>query len=209
MSDSSPLTAATPFLDALASGAPTPGGGSAAALVGAMSAALVEMVTHLTLGRSRYAEVATEMEDLRMRGEALRIHLDSLVQQDAAAYDGFSKAMKLPRDTDEQKAARAQALAAAALAAAEVPLLTMRACFEVLELAVPVSERGNRNAVSDGGCAALMARAALRAAHLNVCVNLPYVKDEGAATRMRDEARSLLERAAEFEAAALAATNLS
>lgn len=208
MSQDSPLSAAVPFVTALSTGDPTPGGGSAAALVGALGAALVEMVTHLTLGRSKYADVAGDMEALRGRAEAMRAHLNALVEQDAAAYDGFSRAMKLPRETDEQRTARKAALAQAALDAAEVPLRTMRACFEVLELTVPVSAKGNRNAVSDGGCAALLARAALRAAHLNVRVNLPYVKDDLAVERLRNEAADLERRAAEFEQQALAATGL-
>ncbi len=202
------LSSAGPFLDALSSAAPTPGGGSAAALVGAAGAALVAMVTNLTIGRKKYAEVEDEMRALRTQSLALQRSMDALVRRDAEAYAGFMVAMKLPKETGADKAARKDAMAAAAVVAAEVPLETMRQAVAVMELAVTAAAKGNRNAASDGGVGALLARAALRAADLNVRINLPSVKDEELRVRLADEAAALSARAETLENDALAATGL-
>jgi len=175
------------FLDELASSAPVPGGGSTAALVGALGAALVSMVGNLTVGKKRYAEVEAEVKGLLDRSEALRHQLAGLLEADTQVYATLSQAYKLPRDTEEQRAAREAAVQAALKEAEGVPMQIAQACVEVLELCVPMAEKGNRAAVSDAGVAALLAEAALRSAALNVLINLASIQDEGfvAAERAR------------------------
>jgi len=203
-----PLDSCAPFLDALAGSTPTPGGGSAAALGGALGAALAGMVANLTIGRKKYAEVEDEMRAVRERAEVLRAELAGLIRKDAASYDTFMLALRLPKETDEQKAARREAMGAAAVVTTEVPIEVMRAAVEVMELARVVVEKGNRNAASDGAVAALFARAAIRAADMNVRINLPSIRDEAPRDRFAGEAGEIVARAEELERLALAATGL-
>lgn len=165
------------FLDALASGAPTPGGGGAAAVSGAMGAALVSMVCNLTIGRKRYADVEAEMREVLDRAESLRAELQQLAEDDVAAFNRLSAAYKLPRVTESDTAIRKDAIQSSLKRATEVPLRTARAAAAVLPLCPPVAERGNRAAVSDVGVAALLAHAAVRSALLNVEINLRTLED--------------------------------
>jgi len=165
------------FLDELASAAPAPGGGSAAALSGALGAALVSMVCNLTVGRKKYADVEEEMRCILAQSEALRERLTGLLEEDVAAFTQVSAAMKMPRDTEVQKAARQERLQAALKQATNVPMCVAEACARVIELCRPVGEKGNINAVSDAGVAALVAEAGLRAAALNVLINLGSIED--------------------------------
>lgn len=203
-----PLEACAPFLSALASDSPTPGGGSAAALAGATGAALVVMVCNLTCGREKYAAVDAELRDVRTAAERLRADLHAMIRRDADSYAGYMAAMKLPKATDEEKAARRTAMNAAAVAAAEVPLETMARSLDVLRLAVVVAQKGNRNAASDGCVAALLARAALRAAWMNVRINLPSIADETLRASMAAKADAMAAEAEPLEHAAIAATGL-
>jgi len=173
LTDKSVLT----FLDALASASPAPGGGSVAALSGALGAALVSMVCNLTLGKKRYNDVQEEIAGLLQQSERLRGKLTELLEADVQAYTQVSRAMQMLRDTDQQKAARAQALEAALKAATDVPLQIAEACVDVMDLCRPAAEMGNVNAVSDAGVAVLMAEAGLRSAALNVLINLGWIKD--------------------------------
>lgn len=166
------------FLDELASKAPVPGGGSGAALAGALGAALASMVGNLTAGKSRYADVQDEIENLLAQTEALRARLTDLIEEDIAAYYKLSSAYKMPRDTDEQKATRSAAIQSALREATQPPMAIAEACVEVLRLSKPLAEIGNVNAVSDAGVAALLAEAALRSAALNILINLGSIKDE-------------------------------
>jgi len=181
------------FLDALASSAPAPGGGSVAALSGALGAAMVSMVCNLTLGKKRYAEVQDEIGELVERSEALRLQLTDLLEADVQAYTGVSTAYKMPRDTDEAKVARSEAIQEALKKATIVPMQVAEACVQVLDLCTPGAEKGNVNAVSDAGVAALMAEAGLRSAALNVIINISLIKDEAFCNEMRDRLESLLE----------------
>jgi len=173
LTDKSVLT----FLDALASAAPAPGGGSVAALSGALGAALVSMVCNLTLGKKRYNDVQEEIAGLLQQSERLRGKLTELLEADAQVYTQVSHAIKMPRDTEQRKAARADALEAALKAATDVPLQVAKACVDVMDLCRPAAEKGNVNAVSDAGVAVLMAEAGLRSAALNVLINLGWIKD--------------------------------
>lgn len=166
------------FLDELASSAPVPGGGSTAALTGALAAALVSMVGNLTVGKKRYASVEEEVKALLHRSESLRQRLAKLLESDTQVYGSLSKAYKLPRNTEERKAARTAAIQTALKEAEAVPMQIAEACVEVLDLCAPMAEKGSRLAVSDAGVAALLAEAGLRSAALNVLINLAYIRDE-------------------------------
>jgi formiminotetrahydrofolate cyclodeaminase len=166
------------FLDELASSAPAPGGGSAAALAAAIGAALVSMVANLTVGKSKYADVQDDIERILARSEELRYRCVALLEKDVEAYTGVSRAYKMPRDTEEQKAARSAAIQDALKGATIVPMDLAEACVEILELCPESAEVGNVRAVSDVGVGALVAEAALRAAALNVWINLGSIKDQ-------------------------------
>jgi formiminotetrahydrofolate cyclodeaminase len=174
------------YLRQLASGDPTPGGGSAAALGGALGAALVSMVCNLTIGRERYA--ATEAEATAIREEA-RVLLDRLrrgIDEDAAAYDGVMIAYRLPRGSDEERAARTAAIQHATYEAALVPLALAEAAAQMIELAERGLGKTNPNAASDLAVAALLGVAALDGAAANVDINLASLHDEQRKAELSD-----------------------
>lgn len=179
------------FLDNLASAAPAPGGGTAAALAGAMAAGLVSMVCNLTIGKARYADVEAEMRDSLDRAEALRHELQQLGQADLEAFNRLSAAYKLPRTTDSDIAIRRDAIQSLLRRATEVPLRTARAAASILPLCPPVAERGNQAALSDVGVAAHLAHAAVRSALLNVDINLRLLEDAGYVRQVRAEVARL------------------
>jgi len=180
------------FLDALASKAPTPGGGGAAAVMGAMGAALVSMVCNLTLGKKNYEAVEEGMKATLERSEELRARLAGMVRADAAVFDQVMAAYGLPKDSDGQKQARAEAIQAALKSATEVPLDCARACAEVITLSRTVAEQGNKNVVSDAGVAVQAAYGALKSAALNVYVNAGAIKDEAFVQARLGELEALL-----------------
>jgi formiminotetrahydrofolate cyclodeaminase len=183
----------TTFLDELAGDAPAPGGGSVAALSGALGAALIGMVCSFTVGRKAYADVQDEMTGIHAGSEALRQRLADLIEADVEAYTGYSKATKMPRETDEQKAERAAAVQAALKTATEVPMGVAESAVQVMDLCMPAAEKGNKYLVSDAGVAVLMAEAALRSAALNVLINLGSIKDEEFVAEKRAQLEELLE----------------
>lgn len=172
------------FVDALASGEPVPGGGAAAAIAGSLGAALVAMVANLSEGRPKYAEHARLHARAIPAAQELKDRLLALADEDATAFAGYGAAMKLPRETDEEKAVRAAAIREAALAATLSPLRTVTAAFEVVALAEALAGRSNRNASSDLEVAALMSVAACRSAAANVYINLPSLGDESKAREL-------------------------
>lgn len=184
-------TSVTSFLDGLASGAPTPGGGGAAALSGAMAAALISMVCNLTIGRQRYADAESEMRQVLSRAEMLREELQQFAEDDVVAFNRLSAAYKLPRVTEADTAIRRDAIQAALRRATDVPLRTARAAAAVLPLCPPVAERGNQAAVSDVGVAAHLAQAAVRSALLNVEINLRTLEDPVYLSQVRAEVERL------------------
>lgn len=161
----------------LASRAPVPGGGSASALAGALGAALVEMVCELTVGKPEYEDVDPVARQIGAAAGELRGSMLAAAEEDAAAYLDVVTARRLPRETDEERAARKAAIGEASVAATEVPLRVVRLASDVLDLAASIASIGNRNAVSDAGAAALLAAAAARGAALNVRINLPSLPD--------------------------------
>ncbi len=199
MSEATSLTQLTvrELLDQLSSRAPVPGGGSAAALAGALAAALIGMVAELTAGLPEYERHADAVSAARDEAATLRNRLLELAELDAHAYDTVMQARRMPKDDDAQRTARSKRLRGAMLDAARAPLETARAARRVLDLAVRIAPIGNRNAVSDAGVAAQLASAAVRGAILNVRINLPYLPvDE---PLRRDAALEI----AELEAAAM------
>jgi formiminotetrahydrofolate cyclodeaminase len=189
----------TTFLDELASSAPAPGGGSAAALGAAIGAALVSMVANLTVGKKKYADVQDDIQRILTRSEALRHKCLELLESDVAAYTEVSVAYKMPRDTEEQKATRSAAIQKALKGATAVPMELAEACVEILNLCPESTEKGNVRAVSDVGVGALMAEAALRSAALNVLINLGSIKDEAFVEREGARLDALLEDKAEMK----------
>lgn len=166
------------FLQRLSDKDPVPGGGSVAALEVAMGAALISMVCELTLGKAAYAEVGEEVEDIRGAAVSSRHEARRLVDADAAAFDKVAQAMKLPRQTDEEKAARRQVMQQALKDAVGPPLDTMRVAAGAMPLAVRLAGIGNKNAISDVGSGAHALRAGFFAAKLNVDINLASIRDE-------------------------------
>ncbi|NJN97303.1 MAG: cyclodeaminase/cyclohydrolase family protein [Anaerolineales bacterium] len=180
------------FLDDLASAAPTPGGGGAAALSGAMGAALVSMVCNLTIGKEKFARVESRLQEILRQSELLRGQLTQMIEDDVAAFDTVMAAYRLPKNSDEEKAARTAAIQAASKKATLVPLAAARACAEVIDLCRPTAEMGNPNVVSDAGVAVLCAQTGLKAAALNVLINLGAIKDEVFVAQHRAELDQLL-----------------
>ena len=165
------------FLDQLASRASTPGGGSAAGLMGAMGAALISMVCNLTLGKEKHAAVADEIALVLAEAEQLRMRLSHAIAADVAAFDAVMAAYAMAKDTDEQKLERAGAIQSALVLATEAPMDCARLSARVIALSEPVAERGNPNVISDAGVAVMAGWAALKSAALNVYVNAGAIKD--------------------------------
>ena len=182
------------FLTKLAGDQPAPGGGSAAALAGAMAAALACMVVHLTIGRERYAAYQQVMFVVRDRASMLLERLAVLVDEDARAYQEVIKAYSLPKVTDAEKYLRSAEIQRALRRAAEVPLEAAEACAELIELAATSAAHGNRNAASDAGVAALLAQAGMRGAVLNVRTNLNCLQDPVLTAATEDRLCQLLDR---------------
>lgn len=181
------------FLDELASNSPAPGGGSVAALAGSLAAGLVSMVCHLTIGKEKYKDNWAVMEGIVAKSEDLRAKCVDLMNKDTESFNLFMAAIKMPKDTDEQKTARKNAMADASKAATEVPLRTLETCSIISGLALTAGKHGNPNAISDAGSAALLAEAAGKAAAYNVRVNLPGVKDEAFANECKSRMRKALD----------------
>jgi len=169
------------FLDQLASSAPTPGGGSAAALCGALSAALSSMVANLTLGREKYRDVEPAIREALEQSERLRADFTQLINDDIAAYGALSAAYRLPKATPNEQAARSAQIQAALKGAAEAPLRIAEHARQALDLCRTLAEIGNLNVISDVGVAAIAAHAALESAELNVLINLKVIKDRALA----------------------------
>lgn len=186
------------FVADVAGGAPVPGGGSVSALAGQLGAALAQMVAGLTVGRPKYAAVEAQMQAVLDDAAAAGRRLGALVQEDADAYALVSDAYRMPRDSEAAAAARTEAIEAALLKAAEVPLETARACRDVARLAAVCAAEGNRNAVSDAGVAALLAEAACRGAVYNVRINVAALGDPAGGAALVAEAAELVEVTAAF-----------
>ncbi len=180
------------FIDEVASDSPAPGGGSIAALVGGISAALASMVANLTFGKKGYTKHNDEMDDVAVKAQALKFKLMDLVDRDSASFDDVMDAMRLPKNSDEQKSERDVAVLKASQGAASVPFETLSLIPAVVELVSVVAEHGNRNLTPDAGVAALSAALAARGAAYNVRVNLQGLPDDDFSKNLRTETDRIL-----------------
>lgn len=195
------------FLTELASAAPVPGGGGAAALAGALAAALSSMVANLTIGKEKFAAQEEEVRALLSAAEKTRVKLLELAESDAAVFAEFMNCYKLPKGTDEEKATRTAAVCKAAKQAAEVPLEIARVAMEVLLIADKLVLCGNPGVITDAACSGLLARAALRCAEYNVRINLGLTKDESYNEQITAELISMQQKALTAEEHLLAVTD--
>jgi formiminotetrahydrofolate cyclodeaminase len=175
------------FLKVLASDSPTPGGGSVAALNGALGCALLEMVCDLTLSKDKFQEVWPDLQPIKIELEKLREELADSIDRDAKAYDLVTSAFKMPKATDEEKAARKDAIQTAMMTAAETPKATARYIHQALRMAKDVAEKGNPNVLSDAGVGAACLLAAMHAALMNIAINLGSIKDDAYTHQMKIE----------------------
>lgn len=166
------------FLDTLASKASTPGGGSAAAIIGSMGAALTSMVCNLTVGKKNYEAVDAEMQEALKQSESLRERMTDMIKADIDVFDRVMAAYGMAKETDDEKTTRSAEIQAALKEATDVPLACAKLAREVMEISKPVAEKGNKNVISDSGVSVLAAYAALRSAALNVYINIGGIKDK-------------------------------
>ena len=181
------------FLDQLASKSSTPGGGSAAAIMGAMGATLISMVCNLTIGKKKYEDVEDELKEVLNQSEELRAQLTDAIQADVKVFDRVMASYGMPKKTDKQKAVRSAEIQEALKEATDVPLECARLCRKVVDLSRAVAEKGNLNLVSDAGVAVLAGYAALKSAALNVYINIGGIKDETFAADRRNQLFSLID----------------
>lgn len=180
------------FVSSVAAAVPLPGGGSVAALAGALAAALGEMMAGLTEGREKFASVQSQVADIHAKLTDCRSVLRTLVQEDAAAYQALLNAIRLPLETEEQQAVRAGAVEQAVRGATETPLRTARAVFDALEYLKTLIEVGNPNARSDAAVGAQLAYASLKGAQYNILTNTRALKDASFADSCRSEISDLI-----------------
>ncbi len=180
------------FVNELASDSPAPGGGSVAALCGALGGALAAMVANLTVGKDKYRESWEAMEKVQRKAPELYKEFLGLIQEDTRAFNTYMSALKMPKETEEEKSARREQMQLGLKEAAAVPLRTLRACKALGDLALPVVEKGNPNAITDGGTAGLLALAAGKAAAYNIRINLGGIKDEDFVAETIKEVQELL-----------------
>ncbi|AEG02303.1 methenyltetrahydrofolate cyclohydrolase [Methylomonas methanica] len=183
------------FLDELASKQPTPGGGSAAAVMGAQGAALVSMVCNLTIGKPKYAAVEAEMQNLLAEAEALRETLIGMIKADVDVFDKLMACYALPKASDDEKAHRSAQIQFVLREATEVPLACAKACAEAMALSRVAAEKGNLGVISDAGVAVMAAYAGLKSAALNVTINAASLKDREFAEAKLAELRALMQSA--------------
>lgn len=184
------------FVDTLASDAPAPGGGSAAALAGSVGAGLTAMVACLTQGRKKYAELAEFAAQVEEKGQALKVRLLDVMDRDTEAFNLVSAAFSMPKDTEEQKAARSAAIQEGLKACTKTPMECMELCDEAITLSAEFLEAGfNLSSASDLGVAFLSLKSSMQGAWLNVLINIGSIKDEAFVTAYRDKGEALLRHA--------------
>lgn len=182
----------TDFLEQLSSSAPIPGGGGASAAVGAFASALGLMVTNLTVGKKKYADVEEEILEIREKLEQKKQDLVRMVDEDAEAFEPLAKAYRMPKETEEEQAEKEKVMEAALKNAAEAPLCIMKTIVDTMEMIRVLGEKGSRLVVSDAGVAILFAQAALEGASLNIFINTKMMKDQEEAERLNYRADQLI-----------------
>ena len=180
------------FLDELASNSPTPGGGSVAALAGALGAALISIVGNLTVGKKKYEDVEEDIKKIISSSEKLCYELSQLIEEDVKVFNNFMATYKMPKDTEDEKKMRTKKIQEALVEAAKVPLKTADKCLDIMILSQEAVEKGNINVISDAGVAVLMAKAALESAILNVKINLRMIKNEKIREELSSSIKELL-----------------
>lgn len=181
------------YLDTLASKSATPGGGSAAALMGAQAAALTSMVCNLTIGKPKYAEVETDMQALLKKSEVLREKLTGMIKADVEVFNRLMATYGLPKETDDEKLARSAAIQTVLKDATDVPLDCAKACADVIALSRIAAEKGSSAVISDAGVAVMSGYAALKSAALNVYINAASLKDREFAEAKLAELATILD----------------
>ncbi|MBL1143134.1 MAG: cyclodeaminase/cyclohydrolase family protein [Proteobacteria bacterium] len=181
------------FLDKLASKTSTPGGGGAAAVSGAMGAALISMVANFTIGKKGHEDVEEECKEILAKSEKLRADLTDAINDDVVVFNRVMASYGMPKETDDEKAARSTEIQAALKEATDVPLQCAKLCREVINLSQPIADKGNNNVISDAGVAVLAGYAGLRSAALNVYINIGGIKDKEFADDRRQQLESLME----------------
>ncbi|MDD4238649.1 MAG: cyclodeaminase/cyclohydrolase family protein [Desulfotomaculaceae bacterium] len=195
------------ILATASSDAPTPGGGSVSALVGALGVSMAAMVGNLTYGKSQYAAVSTEIKDITGRAYFTMSRLEKLMEADIAAFSKYMAAYRLPKGNDEEKVQRDEAIQKALQSATKTPLDIARTLLEALTLTAQLSRIGNKMAISDAGVAAYVCEAAVHAVLLNVDINLPMVSDEGFAAHALEEKERIAGEARRLKEQAVAVVN--
>lgn len=181
------------FADELNSSAPVPGGGSVAALVGSLGAALAGMVGALTTGKKKYAEYEDDIQRILKEAKSLQDELMSQIDRDAENFLPLSKCYGLPRSTDEERAIREQKMQAALKRAVSAPIDIVKIAYKALKLQEELTEKGSKLAVSDVGCGALCLKASMQMAWLNVIINLKSIHDEDYVQSVRDELEPIMQ----------------
>ncbi|GFN37165.1 cyclodeaminase/cyclohydrolase family protein [Tepidimicrobium xylanilyticum] len=191
------------YIEQVASKEPTPGGGSVAALAGSLGSALTTMVGNLTIGRKMYEELDEEIKnEMEQNFEVLKKSIEELsriVDEDTKAFDKVMEAFKMPKETEEEKKARTEAIQKGYKIALEVPLRCAEECFKVLKLQRVFANYGNVNAITDVGVGALLAATGLEGALLNVKINLLSIKDEQYRAEMEEKINKLLKEGTEIK----------
>ncbi|MEA4902472.1 cyclodeaminase/cyclohydrolase family protein [Desulfitobacterium sp.] len=187
------------FLAQGASSAPTPGGGSVSAYVGALAASMVCMVANLTVGKEKYKDVEPQVQEILAQGQRLLEDLKKGLSRDITEFSKFMAVLKLPKDTAEQKAAREEKRQAVLVSATNTPISIAQNCFAVLKLAQELAPIGNKGAISDVGVAAYLAESALKAAMFSVDINLPQVKNGDYQSQVKAERERLFKEAGKIK----------
>lgn len=182
------------FIYETASDSPAPGGGSVAALSAASAAALIEMVANLTIGKKGYEAVSSEMEEIKKTAASYKEKFVNYIDEDSNSFNEIMAAFRMPKDTDEQKAARSAKIQSGYKAAATVPFNVGKDAYELLALAEKVIDKGNKNAVTDGAVAAMQARTAVHGAFYNVKINIGSIKDEAFVKNMAENMKTIEEK---------------
>ncbi|MGE5681137.1 MAG: cyclodeaminase/cyclohydrolase family protein [Bacillota bacterium] len=172
------------YLDELSSNSPTPGGGNVSALCAALASSLGTMVCNLTIGKKKYADVESEMIEIKVKMDEFKRKFIDLAQKDNQAFDQVMEAFRLPKDTDEEKTARAEKIEEATYKAAEVPAEVINTCAQVVPYIKTIVDKGNKNSLSDAGVAALLLTTAAQGAFLNVLINCSALKNQAMADEL-------------------------
>lgn len=181
------------YLNELSSSSPTPGGGNVSALCGALSSGLGTMVCNLTIGKKKYADVEAEMIQLREKLTKYQSDFTGLAKKDNSAFDKVMEAFKLPKETENDKAVRNSKIEEATIEAAEVPSEVMKLCYEMIPILKTISEKGNKNSLSDAGVAISLLKSSAQGAYLNVLINCGALSNQTIAGEIRKRADIIFE----------------